>query len=747
MRKLLAAAAAVAWIGTLAASVESDVEALLGKMTLKEKVGQLNQLVAWGNERGPAQDREKLLGRIRRGEISSFYWSCANPKERNAFQRAAVEESRLGIPLIFGMDMIHGTYLIFPNAPAIAGAFEPELFERAQAVSAKEMRAEGVDWTFAPMCDTARDPRWGRVQETCGEDPYLNALCCAAQVRGFQGTDPSAPDRVAACAKHYVAYSAVTGGRDYNESEVTEWQLRNLHLPPFRAAVEDAHVLSVMSSFNSIDGIPGCANRHTLTEVLRDEWRFRGCVISDWEAISELVNWGFAKDRRDGAVKSLLAGNDMDMKAEAFCPHLEAAVEAGEVPVAAVDEAVRRVLRLKHAVGLFKNPYVDDTRRDEVRAASRVENAALARECVRKSAVLLKNADGALPLDPAKLRKVALIGPYADDAAEMLGAWSPRGRPASVVTLAAGLKAALPAAEVVVVKGCDVNVKPLTKTLVDGTVVTDPEASRASAGLDAESAVRAAREADAVLVTLGEPRGWTGENQSRAELTATGRQMELFEAVVATGRPVIALVFAGRPLALNAVWEKAAAVLYCWQPGCEAGNGLADLLLGKASPSARLVMSIPYDVSRVPCFYNSAVTGRPQYGHYVDVVERGARYPFGFGLTYSSFAYSAAKLEGRVVSATVTNVGGREATETPQLYVRQVVCGAGWRPVRELRGFRRLTLKPGEKATVSFELTDDVLGYTTRDGRKVCDAGDYLVWIAPDSSVRGLKPVTLTLRN
>ena len=702
----------------LGADAGVDIDKLVGRMTVREKLGQLNQLVF---------DRSVLEGdgwreALRRGEVSSYIWFISDSKFRNEVQRIAVEESRLGIPLIFGMDIIHGCSLVFPISPALAGSFEPELFEKAQAVAAREARAEGLDWVFAPMCDTARDPRWGCVQETCGEDPYLNALCCAAQVRGFQGDVRFSngailpPDRVVACMKHFVAYSSVTGGRDYNDSEVSEWQLRNLHLVPFNSAVKDAGVFTVMSSFNSIDGIPAVANRHALTDVLRGEWGFGGFVVSDWEAVGELCKWGVAKEGREASVMALSAGCDMDMRSVSYINNLEAALAAGEVSLAAIDDAVRRVLRVKAAAGLFDSPYVDETLKGKVWPESRTANAAFARECVRKSVVLLKNDGGTLPLDASGIRRVALIGPFGDDAREMGGAWPGRYDQSSCVTLAAGLKAALPDAEIVI--------------------------SSSAKDVDIEGALAAARRSDVVLVTVGETYKLTGENTSRATLGATGRQMELFNAVASVGKPVVALVFAGRPLALDDVYEKAAAVLYCWQPGSESGNGIADLLLGVDSPSARLTMSVPWSVGEVPCYYNRSVTGRPGSGGYKDVPNRMSRYPFGFGLTYSKFEYSAPRTEGRRVFATITNTGTREATETAQLYVRQVACREGWRPLRELRGFRRVSLRPGESAEVSFDLTDETLGYFRRDGTHVCDSGEYRLWIAPDSNAAGSDVVT-----
>ncbi len=706
------------------------VENLLTQMTQEEKIGQLNQLVLGGRR----QDDAQLFPLMRRGEVSSYIWTTTAPALRNQFQRIAVQESRLGIPIIFGMDMIHGTSTLFPIALGLSCSFDPELLERAQTVAARESRAEGVDWVFAPMCDLARDPRWGRVAETCGEDPYLSALCDAAQVRGFQGANPAAPDRVAACLKHYVGYSAVTGGRDYNDSEITEWTLRNAHLPSFRAGIQSG-ALTVMSSFNTIGGIPAVANRHALTEILRDEWGFTGFVVSDWESVKEMIKWGYAEDKADAARLALNAGNDMDMKAEAYSPNLAAEVKAGRVTQATVDEAVRRVLRVKFQVGLFERPYVDEAGYKP--AQKRPEDLALARECVTKSTVLLKNT-GVLPLSK-EVRRVALIGPVGEDHREILGCWT--GRCSwSEPTLASALKAALPEeALLTVVKGCSMNTVPTTKTLQDGRIVPDESAPPKDADLRIEDAVRAAKDADVVVMAVGEPKGWTGENASRAFLTLSGNQQALFDAVAAAGKPVVTIVFSGRPLALPAVWEKSAAVLYAWQPGSEAGNGLADLLVGNVAPSARLSMSVPRDVAQVPAYYNRYHTGRPGSGQYRDAAFRDAKFWFGYGLTYTTFEYSPVRLTppaaGRPAEAvvTITNTGTREGVETAQLYIRQMVCHAGARPEQELRGFKRLALKPGEKADVVFPLTGDVLGFTTRDGKWQVDEGEYQVWIVPQA--------------
>ena len=711
--------------------VEKRVENLLGQMTQEEKLGQLNQLV-WG-----LWEKEKsteLYPPMRRGEVSSFIWGRAVPAIRNQFQRIAVHESRLGIPIVFGMDIIHGASTLFPASLGLSCSFDPELFERAQTVAAREARAEGIDWVFAPMCDLARDPRWGRVVETCGEDPYLSSLCIAAQVKGFQGSNPAAPGRVAACLKHYVGYSAVTGGRDYNDAEITEWTLRNAHLPSFHAGVK-AGALTIMSSFNSIGGIPAVADRHTLTEILRDEWKFAGFVVSDWSAVDYLIDWNYAKDKADAARLAINAGNDMDMRSEAYVPNLAKEVREGRVSQATVDEAVRRVLRVKFQLGLFERPYVDEAGYKP--AQKKLQDLALARECVTKSAVLLKNT-GILPLSQ-EIKKVALIGPVGDDHREILGCWG--GRCSwSETTLAEALKDALPkSTALTVVKGCSINTTPSMKTLQDGRIVPDESAPPIDADLKLDDAVRAAMGSDVVIMAVGEPKGWTGENGSRASLTLTGRQQALFDAVAATGKPVVTLVFSGRPLALPEVWDKSAAVFYAWQPGIEAGNGLADLLVGKAAPSARLSMSVPREVGQVPLFYNHVNIGRPQSGQYRDMTSTDAKFWFGYGLTYTTFEYSQMRIvpaaNGKPAEAVVmiANTGKREGDEVPQLYIGQLVCHDGARPRQELRGFKHVKLKPGEKADVCFPLTGEVLGYIDRKGNARIDAGEYNIWIAPNA--------------
>lgn len=706
------------------------VDDLLSRMTPAEKAGQLN-LPYWS----PGKDNSDVERRLASGGVGGLLiCGGTNPAKVNELQRLACERSRLGVPVFNGQDIIHGASVTFPISLFLAGAFEPALFQNIQMLAARDAAAEGITVMFAPMSDVARDLRWGRNAETCGEDPYLASLCVAEAVRGIQGWDPSAPDRCASCPKHFVGYSEGRGGRDYNESEIGDWTLQNVHLLPFRAAV-DAGAQAIMSNFTSVDGVPGCANRRTLTDVLRGQLGFKGLVMSDWDAVGQLVDWGYAADKAEAAVRAVMAGNDMDMITGAYVAHLPEAVAAGRLPADVLDVAARRVLAVKFRLELFERPYVETGLVARVRAADKVSAYALARDCVRKSVVMLKN-EGVLPLAP--LKRVALIGPFADDREEMIGCWGGRAQPEHVVTLRMALEAKLGADRMAYARGCAAKLTPPVKFLQDGTRVRDESAPPTDETFDAEGALAAAKGADAVILAVGETRDWTGENASRRALGLTGRQQELFDLLVAEGIRPIVIVFSGRPLILPAVWEKSAAVLYAGQPGSQAGNGLADLLFGRVSPSGRLTMSVPEDVGELPAYYNRCRTGRPKSGGYRDKDDSSAdhsvRFPFGFGLTYGDVAYSPCAVSGNVVWATVTNRSSCGVIETVQLYVTQCACREGARPERELRGFQRVGLNPGESRLVTFRLTDETLGYRTRDGRFVCDDGRYLVRIAPHAA-------------
>jgi beta-glucosidase len=675
-------------------------------MTLDEKLGQLHQSVI---DRGKL-DFEKCARDIRSESVGSYIFMLEDPATRNRLQRVAVGETRLGIPLLFGMDVIHGYRTIFPISLGLSCAWDPELFEKEQSIAAREAKAAGIDWSFAPMSDMARDPRWGRVAETCGEDPYLTSLDVAAQVKGFQSQGRQNPAPFAACLKHFVGYGASVGGRDYNHTEIPEFILRNTHLAPFHAGVK-AGAMTLMSSFNALDGIPAVANQHTLTDILRGEWGFQGFVVSDWRAVEESIAWGYAEDESAAARLSLSAGTDMEMLSNAY-QSLKEQIAKSRISMAVVDEAVRRVLRVKFELGLFDRDDPDINSYSST--ILQPDSIALAREAAAKSIVLLKN-DGVLPISK-QIRRAALIGPFADDAREMIGCWPGLGHQQDVTTLAKTLRSRLG-------DRCDV---------VQGCSVLDQRPSPENGQSGIEDAVTAARQADVAILALGEPAQWTGENASRATLGLTGHQQALFDAVTRTGKPVVVIVFCGRPLVLTPLNGKASAILVAWQPGVQAGNGLADVLFGDITPGGRLTTSWPADVGQVPVYYNRYHTGRPtpQTTNYRDM-SRDPLYWFGYGLSYTTFEYSRVRLSGSIASATVKNTGSRTGEEVVQLYIRQEACHEGARPEQELRGFRRVRLEPGQETEVQFTLTDDVLGYYGRDGRWRSDSGSYQLWIAP----------------
>ena len=718
--------------------VSERIYDLMERMTFDEKIGQLWQASF-------DLDPDKVYaGQIARGEVSSFLDSSAlieTPVMRNKLQHLAVEQSRLGIPLIFGHDSIHGFRTVFPIPLAQACAWEPELFERTQTISARESAAGGIDWAFAPMVDLARDPRWGRIAEGFGEDPWLGSLDAAASVRGFQGTNVADPDRIVACLKHYVGYGAAEGGRDYNTTEISEYTLRNFYLPQFKAGV-DAGAWTVMSAFNCLSGLPASGNRHTLTGVLRDEWHFPGYVISDWEAVNELIPQGVAADEAEAARLAIMAGVDMEMVSTNYHDTLKTQVEQGTIPESVVDEAVRRVLTVKFAKGLFEHPYVDVTRCQT--AYLRPDALALAREAAAKSCVLLKNENSALPVS-RQAKKVALIGPLAEEAEELVGCWSSRAHAEDVVTLAVGLREKLPAdAHLTVVRGCAI-VEPGSGQTRSHFGVLSPIIEQPTGTNEIAGAVAVANAADVVVMALGEPRNWTGESSSRLDLGLPGRQQELFDAVAATGKPVIVVLFNGRPLALPRIQEKAAAILEAWFPGIQGGNGVADVLFGDVDPAGRLTTTFPYSVGQVPIHYNHFNTGRPGFGEYKGNYEDGPSvplYPFGFGLAYTTFEYGKVELstptmkteETITAKVNLKNIGARAGTEVVQLYIRDVAASAGPRPVRELKGFQKVLLQPGESRDVTFTLSGKELGYYDTKGQSLVEPGRYQVWICKDSA-------------
>jgi beta-glucosidase len=738
-------------------TIEKRVDALLKQMTLEEKVGQLAQYSS-GAPTGPSTGNADYPNMIARGEVGSLF-NLDSAHSANEYQHIAVEKSRLHIPLLFGLDVIHGFRTTFPVPLALASTWDPSLVEKAARTAAQESSAAGVRWTFSPMVDIARDPRWGRIVEGAGEDPYLGSVMARAYVRGYQGKSLSDKESIAACVKHFVGYGATEGGRDYNTAEISEHTLREVYLPPFHAAVQEGSA-TLMSAFSTVNGLPATANPFTLTEILRKEWEFPGVVVSDWNSVGELVAHGIARDNSVAAQKAMNAGVDMDMVGDSYHQHLADLVKNGKVAAARLDAAVRDVLRVKFALGLFENPYTDESR--EIHGALPKERVETARSAAEHSFVLLKNSTvgsrPALPLarDPGT---IALIGPLADDAKSMLGAWAGRGRPDDVVTLKTSLEEKLGAGKIRYAKGGDY---------------------RGSSDEEIANAVETAKQANVVLLALGEEASeQTGEAASRAHLNLPGRQEELLEKVSATGKPVVLLLFSGRPLTLPWAFEHVPAILAVWFPGVQAGPAIADVLFGDVAPSGKLVVSWPRTVGQIPLYYNALNTGRPArnvdlthpprnsgekyHSRYVDEVN-SPQFPFGYGLSYSSVEYSQTNVDSAQVSAsklnadllrpgqeksarvgasaTVKNTGERAVDEVVQIYVR--VTGTSMEePVRKLVGFQRVSLAPGESRTVSFPLGAEAFSLWDMQNKLRVEPSHVQLWISPDST-RGV-PVELEI--
>ena len=696
--------------------VERLVNVLLAKMTLAEKLGQLQQLDGEAN----GNFRPEHVDLVRKGLLGSTL-NVRGAARTNELQRVAVNESRLKIPLLFGFDVIHGYRTVFPIPVGEAASWDPAIAERTAAIAAQEANNAGVRWTFAPMLDIARDARWGRITEGAGEDPFLGAAFAAARVRGFQGADYSAPDKVLACAKHWVAYGAAEGGRDYNTTDLSENVLREIYFPPFKAAV-DAGVGTFMSSFNAINGVPASANSFTLTKVLREEWKFDGFVVSDYTSVRELINHGIAANEEQAAALALSAGVEMEMVSRSYNQFGPQLLEQRKLSMATIDEAVRRVLRIKYRLGLFDKPYTDETR--EPGSLLRPESLRLAREAAARSTVLLKNDRGVLPL-PKNVRSVAVIGPLADNARAPLGPWNGDGREENTITMLAGIKAAVsPQTNVVYAKGCDIR--------------GDSDAGFAEA-------VERAKESEVALVFVGESDEMGGEAASRSSLDLPGRQMDLVKAIQATGRPTVVVLVNSRPLTIGWIADQVPAILVAWMGGTQAGNAISDVLFGDVNPSAKLPMTFPRTVGQVPIYYNHLNTGRPpeeqnKYSSkYLDVPWTPL-YPFGYGLSYTTFKLSNLQLSAPriratdklVVSVDVENSGTRDGDEVVQLYIRDLVASMS-RPVKELKGFQRVALKRGEKRRVEFTLLHDHLAFWNREMRFVVEPGEFSVMVGSNS--------------
>lgn len=710
--------------------LDDRLETLLSQMTLEEKIGQLgifaDMLRPFAADVNPEMNElnaGELRERIRAGLVGAVFNGVGAVQGRES-QRIAVEESRLGIPLLMGADVIHGMRTVFPIPLGEAASFEPELAERTARAAAVEATACGLHWTFAPTLDIARDQRWGRVAEAAGEDVVLGNAFSAARVRGFQGDDLTANDSMLATPKHFVGYGAVMGGLDYNSVEIAEGTLRDVHLPPFKAAL-DAGALTVMSAFNDINGVPASAHDGLLTHLLRGEWGFKGFVVSDYTADFELVAHGFAGDDREATKLSFTAGVDMSMQSGLYATHLPDLVASGEVPMEVIDQGVRRVFAVKQAIGLFDNPYRSLDPEAEAALDPQALHGELARDAARRSIVLLKNDGDLLPLKKSG-QKIALIGPYARDRDNIEGCWTLFGDKRLHVNVEDGLRAALEDGDALAV--------------VDGSGMED--------ALDGgiEAAVEAARNADVVLLAIGEPQGFSGEAQSRTQIVVPAAQQALADAVAATGTPVVVLLRHGRALALQGAVRDAQAILATWFLGTATGPAIADVLFGDYNPSARLPVSFPRDSGQQPLYYNRQRTGRPELPDMREFKSRwremphSALYPFGHGLSYTRFVYGDVALSSDTldwdgtltVSATLRNDGTRAGEEVVQLYIHDRVASRV-RPIRELKDFRKVALAPGEHTTVSFTLHRDQLAFTTRSGVFAAEPGLFDVWITRDS--------------
>lgn len=707
--------------------IENKVETLLHKMTLEEKLGQMNQLSPW--------DFEDLAKRVRKGEVGSIL-NVVNPEEVNKIQKIAVEESRLGIPLIVSRDVIHGYKTIFPIPLGQAATFNPEIVKEGARVAAIEASADGIRWTFAPMIDVARDPRWGRIAESCGEDPYLNAVMGTAMIKGYQGDSLNDPTAIAACAKHFVAYGAAEGGRDYNSTFIPERVLRNVYLPPFKAAA-DAGCATFMTSFNDNDGVPSTANSFVLKDVLRKEWKYDGMVVTDWASALEMVNHGFCTDGKDAAEKSVNAGVDMEMVSETFIQNLKQSIAENKVSMETIDNAVRNILRLKFRLGLFDNPYVV-TPQTVKYAEKHLQTAKTAAE---QSVILLKNENQTLPFTD-KIKTLAVIGPMADAPYEQMGTWVFDGEKEHTQTPLTAIKEMYGnKVKVIFEKGLDYS------------------RDKNTAGI--ARAVSAARQADAVVIFVGEESILSGEAHSLANLNLQGAQSQLIKELAATGKPVVTVVMAGRQLVIADEVKVSDAMLYSFHPGTMGGPAIADILFGEVNPSGKTPVTFPRMSGQVPIYYAQHKTGRPANPTEMLIdeipVEAGQTsvgcrsfyldagnsplFPFGYGLSYTTFEYSNLSLasdnltvqDTLSISFTLKNTGKYDGTEVVQLYVQDKV-GSVTRPVKELKRFQRVTLKAGESTQVSLSLPVSELAFWGYDMNYTVEPGDFTLWVGTNSA-------------
>lgn len=714
------------------AEVKVFADKLLAKMTLEEKINQMEQAA------GQYVTKEKADELAKQG-IGSFLF-LTDPVRLNELQKIATTQSRLHIPLLFGYDVIHGFSTIYPVPLAMASSWDPELVVQAQTMAAREARAAGVQWAFTPMVDIARDPRWGRIMEGAGEDPYLGEQIAAAQVRGLQGPYVGSPDHILASVKHFGGYGAAVGGRDYDSADISDEQLHNVYLRPYRAAVK-AGAATMMSAYEDLNSVPATGNQWLLRDVLRKEWGFKGFVVSDWESIKSLQVHGFAADQQDAAVRALYTGINMEMTSRTYAENLPAAIQGGRVTVAMVDEMVRPILEMKYRLGLFTNPYVDVVRwKQETGSATQREAS---RKAAEQTAVLLRNEGNVLPLKK-DVRSVALIGPMADTKVDVMGSWSIHADREAAVTIAQGLRERLPNAELIVTKGVEIE-RPAPASIFDeqvpptkATMTTDAERKA-----EFEHALDIAKKADVTVMVLGELQNMNGERASRARLSLPGKQEELLEAVVALGKPVVLVLMTGRPLDISWAAEHVPAILNVWYPGSEGGHAVANLLFGDANPSGHLTVTWPREVGQVPLYYNTNLTQIPSdtQHRYWDVPS-SPLYSFGYGLSYSSFTLSNLKVAaGDVhigaplrVSVSVQNSSQVAGEEVVQLYTHQQ-AGSASRPVRELKAFQKIALAAGETKVVELTVApEDLSFWSPALHKQVLEPGKFDVWVGDNSA-------------
>ena len=706
------------WSAAKEDRTEQRVDSVLRLMTLSEKIGQMNQVSSKEDPTGQLTECSNEEELIRSGQVGSMLNVVGVERTRH-LQEIAVNDTRLHIPLIFALDVVHGYKTISPVPLAESCSWDMDLIEKSARVAAEEATASGIQWTFAPMVDIARDPRWGRVMEGSGEDPYLGSAIAKARVRGFQGTDLSAYNTMAACAKHFVGYGAAEGGRDYNTVDISKQRLRELYLPPFSAAA-DAGVATFMNSFNEVMGVPATGSTYLVRDILKGEWNFPGVVVSDWGSVAELIPHGVAEDKCDAAQLAVTAGCDMDMEGYCYVSSLEKLVREGVVSESLIDDAVRRILRLKFDLGLFDDPYrYCDAEREKAEILS-AEHRKVVREMACKSIVLLENREGILPLDN-RCKNIGIVGPLADNPDDMLGSWCARGDGKDAIGILQGIKQAVgKGVRIRYAKGCEIE---------------GDDRSGFS------EAVQVAENSDVVIVCVGENRFMSGEAASRTRLTLPGVQRELLKAIKETGKPIVLLLSNGRPLVLDWEKENIGTIVECWQLGSEAGNAIADVLFGKYNPSGKLTMSFPYNEGQIPVYYNAKSTGRP----YVPNVRYVTRYldcpnvslySFGYGLSYTRFEYGELKLDKDTmfpgeklrIDVSVANVGNYDGEETVQLYIRDV-CSKITRPEKELKGFKKVFLRKGERTDISFELSLADLEYVLADGSRESDPGLFEVFV------------------